>query len=233
MKPRVALYVAGRATVPGRAQGRGGRRDRSRAGLARETLLEVVDAGLERGDPVSQLGEIALENLASASLVGEARFDSPQGLKDRLVLLLEPLEAQIDRVEVPEHLLSKVGDHPGESTIHLVDPTTDGRELASDLRESLIDSQKLLTDSRELLIDSEELLVDSQELLVDSEELLIDSQELLVDLIETPPQKLEELPVLGRGHGPSLSSGSPRVQVCRILDRLAAPWPWFSAALVC
>ena len=114
-----------------------------------EALLEVVDAGLESGDAVLQLGEIALEHLAPARLIGEAGFNSAQRLKDRLVLLLEPLEAPVDFIEMLEHLLTKVGEHLCETSIHRVESAVDLRELAS--------------------------------------------------------QELDELPVLGRGHGFSLA----------------------------
>lgn len=125
--------------------------------LAPEALLDVVDAGLERGDAVPQLGEVALENLAPARLVDESCLDPPQGLDDSLVLLLEPLEPLVVLVEVPEHLVSELGE-----------PAVDFLESA------------------------------------------IDHVEPTVDLGELASQELDELPVFGRGHDPSLSQvGGP------------------------
>jgi hypothetical protein len=57
-----------------------------------------------------QLCEGALEDLTPAALVGESRLDPAQGLRDRVVLLLESLEAVVDRIEVPEDVLSQLGD---------------------------------------------------------------------------------------------------------------------------
>jgi hypothetical protein len=71
-----------------------------------EALLDVLYAGLERGHLVFQLGEVALEDRAPAELVREARLDPAQSLRDRLVLLLEPVESPVDLVEVPEHVAS-------------------------------------------------------------------------------------------------------------------------------
>jgi hypothetical protein len=101
-----------------------------------------------------QFGDVALENLAPARFVGESDLDPPQSLEDRLVLLLESLEALVDRVEVAEHLVAQLGDHLGEPTIHGVEPAIDVGELA--------------------------------------------------------PQELDELPVLCRGHGSSVSQVEDR-----------------------
>ena len=111
----------------------GSRRPELRATLASEAFLDVVDAGLELRDAVLQLGEVALENLATARLVGESCLDPPQGLKDRLVLILEPLEPLVNRIEVSEHLLSQLGEHlaePGELSIDVGElPTEELDEL--------------------------------------------------------------------------------------------------------
>src|ERR1044071_9579197 len=96
-----------------------------------ETLLEVLDPGLERGDVVLQLRKIAFDDVAPAVLVGEARLDPAQGLRDRVVLLLEPLESPIDVIEVAEHLLTQLGD----LLTQLGDLLTHLRELAGNLRE--------------------------------------------------------------------------------------------------
>src|ERR1044071_1034102 len=92
-----------------------------------ETLLEVLDPGLERGDVVLQLRKIAFDDVAPAALVGEARLDPAQGLRDRVVLLLEPLESPIDVIEVAEHLLTNLGD----LALDRVETTVDRGELAA------------------------------------------------------------------------------------------------------
>jgi hypothetical protein len=96
-------------------------------GLELETLLDLVDSGLECGDLVLQLGEITLENLPPTSLAGGSRLDPAQRLRDRLVLLLEPLKAAIDLVEVPEHLVAQ----PGDLMLQRIEAAVDGGELLS------------------------------------------------------------------------------------------------------
>ena len=98
---------------------------------------------------VLQLGEVALENLATARLVGESCLDPPLGLEDRLVLILEPLEPPVDLVEASEHRLAQLGDHLAEPEIH--------------------------------------------------------RGQLPIDVGELPTEKLDELPIFGRGHESSLS----------------------------
>ena len=95
--------------------------------LASEALFDLLDPGLERSHVLLQLREGALEDLAPAALVGEPRLDPAQGLRDRVVLLLESVEAVVDRIEVPEHVLSQLGD----PEVRLVEPAVDLGELAS------------------------------------------------------------------------------------------------------
>jgi hypothetical protein len=102
--------------------------------LTSEALLDLLDPGLERSYMLLQLCEGAIEDLAPAALVGEPRLDPAQGLCDRLVLLLESLESVIDRIEVPEHLLSQLGEaevYLVEPAVHLAEPAVDFGELAS------------------------------------------------------------------------------------------------------
>ena len=92
-----------------------------------EALLDLPDPGLERGKVSLELGEVALEDLSPAALIGEPRLDTAQRLSDRVVLLLKSVEPPVDFVEVPEHLVSKLG----ELTSHLVESAVDRSELAS------------------------------------------------------------------------------------------------------
>src|SRR5713101_4935945 len=92
-----------------------------------EALLDVLDPRLERSHMLLQLCEGALEDLAPAELVGEPRLDPAQSLRDRVVLLFESLEAVVDRIEVPEHLLSQLG----EPEVDLAEPAVDLGELRS------------------------------------------------------------------------------------------------------
>ncbi len=57
---------------------------------------------------------------------GEPRLGPAQGLGAGVVLLLESLEAVIDRIEVPEHLLAQLG----EAEVRLVEPAVDFGELS-------------------------------------------------------------------------------------------------------
>jgi len=81
-----------------------------------------------------QLREGALEDLAPAALVGDPRLDPSQGLRDRVILLLESLEAVVDLIEAPEHLLSQLDDAEirlVKPAVHLGEPAIDLGELAS------------------------------------------------------------------------------------------------------
>jgi len=102
--------------------------------LAFKALLDLLDPGLERSHVLLQLCEVALEDLAPAALVGEPGLAPAQGLRDRVVLLLEPLESAVDLIEVPEHLLSQLGEpevYLVEPAIHLAEPAVDLDELVS------------------------------------------------------------------------------------------------------
>ena len=89
-----------------------------------------------------QLGEVALEDPATARLVGESCLDPPQGLKDRLVPILELIEPSVNRIEVSAHLLSQLGDHlaePGELRVEVGElPIDAGELLTEELDEPLI-----------------------------------------------------------------------------------------------
>ena len=79
-----------------------------------------------------QLREIALDNLPPADLVSQSGLDPSQGLGDRLVLLLEPLESPVDLIEVPELIVSQLGElavHLGEPIVHPGEPAVDLGEL--------------------------------------------------------------------------------------------------------
>ena len=87
-----------------------------------------MDAGLERGDLVLQLGKITLENLSPAALAGGSRLDPAQRLRDRVIFLFEPFEAAINLVEVPEHVLTQ----PGDLTLQGIEAIVDRRELVAE-----------------------------------------------------------------------------------------------------
>ena len=146
--------------------------------LAGEPCFNILDAGLERGHLLLQIGEVAREDLALPAIVGKACLDPAQPLDDRLILLLEAFEPAVDLVEVAEHLASQFGDLPVdlvESAVDLVEAAGNVIELAVDLLEAAVD------------------LV-----------------EAAVDLGELPPEELDQLFVLARGHGPmTIPGGGP------------------------
>jgi hypothetical protein len=107
--------------------------------LASKALLDVLDAGLERGDLLLEHGEVALEDLAPAALVAEMGFDPAQRLRDRVILLLEPFEAPVDLIEVPEDLASELGHFPsqfGHLAAQLDDLTVEPDDLTANLGRS-------------------------------------------------------------------------------------------------
>lgn len=108
--------------------GRAGRRlhggRRGCPSLGSEALLDVLDAGLERGNPLLQFAKVALEDLAPPPLVSEASLDPAQSVRDRLVLLLEALESPVDLIEVPEHVASQLGELAAELTTDIVGSQT-------------------------------------------------------------------------------------------------------------
>jgi hypothetical protein len=111
--------------------------------LASEALLDLLDPGLERSHVLLQLCEGALEDLAPAALVGKARLDPAQGLRDCVVLLLESLESAVDLIEVPEYLLSQLG----EAEVYLIEPAVDFAEPLVDLAEPLVAAPPRLVSS--------------------------------------------------------------------------------------
>jgi hypothetical protein len=96
--------------------------------LTGETPLDLFDSGLQRRDVLLQLREGPFENLTPAALVGESRFDPPKSLRDRRLLLLQPLESPVDLVEVGEDVVSEFDQlpvHLGEPPIHLAKSPVD------------------------------------------------------------------------------------------------------------
>ena len=63
-------------------------------------MLDVLDAGLERGDLFLEGGEVAREDFAPAALVAEMCFDPAQRLGDCVVLLFESFAGPVNLVEV-------------------------------------------------------------------------------------------------------------------------------------
>jgi len=131
--------------------------------LASEALLDLFDPGLEPSHVLLQLCEGALEDLAPAALVGEPRFDPAQGLRDCVVLLLESLEAVVDRIEMPEYILSQLGDaevYLVEPAVHLGEPVADLGEPVADLGEPEVHLAEPAVDLGELTSQEfDELLV--------------------------------------------------------------------------
>ncbi|HMH51352.1 MAG TPA: hypothetical protein VK548_14040 [Candidatus Acidoferrum sp.] len=107
-------------------------RTAQRKRLAIETLFEVFDPDLERGDVLLQLGQITLQDLAARPFIGVARLDAAQRLRDREVLLLDPLEAPVELIEMAEHLTPQVGNlmlHAVDAPINRVEATRNFFEL--------------------------------------------------------------------------------------------------------
>jgi hypothetical protein len=100
-----------------------------------EALLDVLDAGLEGGDLLLELGKVAGQDLAPAALVGKLGFDPAQRLNDRLVFLLESFQPTIDLVEVAEHISPQIV----ETSVDRVESVVDVVESAVDLGEPAVD----------------------------------------------------------------------------------------------
>ena len=76
------------------------RRVPRRRRLPSKALLDVLNAGLERGDLFLEGGEVAREDFAPAALVAEMCFDPAQRLGDCVVLLFESFAGLVNLVEV-------------------------------------------------------------------------------------------------------------------------------------
>ena len=110
-----------------------------------DPALDFVDAGLEVGDLTPELVHAALQNLPPCHLVRHQGLDPSQPLSDRLILLLEPLEAPADLVEVPEHHTAQVAEllletcepmtYLDGASVHLDKPLVDFGEAPIDLGE--------------------------------------------------------------------------------------------------
>src|SRR5262249_49880459 len=98
--------------------------------------------------------ECALEELSATRLVGQRRFDPPERLGDRVVLLVEALQAPIDLVEVAEDFL-EARFHPllerVEALLERVEPATEDGEPAVHPIEAPIDTIEALVDGGELV----------------------------------------------------------------------------------
>ena len=186
--------------------------------LLTEAGFDGFDAGLESGRLLLQLSHAALENFPARLLVSEDRFDAAQSLNDGHVLLLEPLEATVDRIEVSEDFgakLSQLGLEP-------IEPAIDALEAGVDDSEPSVDSVEAAVDSIEPTVDSIEPTVDSIEPTVHPIEPAVDPVEAPVDPSELTLEKLDELLVLGVRHGPRVTFPGDAGQVSRIRDIVTA-----------
>jgi hypothetical protein len=99
------------------------------------------------------------------------------------MLLVEPLEAAIDLIEVAERFTMVPVDlplHLLEASIHCIESPEHGDEL---------------------LINADEPLINPDEPLINADEPLVDDHELLVDGVKSASQKLNEGLILARRHG--------------------------------
>jgi hypothetical protein len=106
------------------------------------------------------------------------------------MLLVEPLEAAIDLIEVAERFTMVPVDlplHLLEASIHCIESPEHGDEL--------------LINADELLINADEPLINPDEPLINADEPLVDDHELLVDGVKSASQKLNEGLILARRHG--------------------------------
>src|SRR5262249_33329766 len=130
-------------------------------------------------DVLSESRQIALEHLAARPLVDQTALDPAKCLRDRLVFLLEALQAAVDLVEVSEDFGAELVEPPiqrVEPLVHRVEPPVHGCE-------SLVDDGKALVDGLEALIDGVEALIDARKALA---------------------EESDELRILGRRHARSL-----------------------------
>ncbi len=177
--------------------------------LAGEPRFNILDAELERRHLLLQLGQIAREDLAPTALAGEAGLDPAQPLSDRMVLLLEAFEPAVDFIEVAEHLAPQLGDLP----VDLVEPEVDLVESAGNEVEAAVDLLEAVVDLLEAVVDLLEAVVDLLDAVVDLLDAVIDLLEAVVDVGELPPEELDQLFVLGRGHGLMTTPGEGETQV--------------------
>jgi hypothetical protein len=61
-------------------------------GLPAQPALDVADARLQQRDVLLERRQVTLENLPPPALVCQRRLDPAQLLRDRVVLLLQPLQ---------------------------------------------------------------------------------------------------------------------------------------------
>src|SRR5262249_51850551 len=119
-----------------------------------QALLDVLDARGEHGDILPERRQIALEHLAPRPLVDQTALDAAERLRDRLVFLLEALQAAVDLVEVSEHFGPKRVEltlEGVEAPIHSVEAPIDHREPLIHPLEPLIDRVEALIDGRKAL----------------------------------------------------------------------------------
>jgi hypothetical protein len=66
-----------------------------------KSRFDVLDAGLDRGDLGPELGDVPFGDLPPAAIVGECGLAASEGLGDRLIFVVEPIGAPVDRDEAP------------------------------------------------------------------------------------------------------------------------------------
>ena len=113
-------------------------------------MLERLNPDPKRSDVLLEGREVVLEDFPAAALVSQGRLDATQRLRDQQVLLMQPLDPAVQRVEVAEDL--------AESVVHLLleraDPLVELEDMAGELMDLAIHPVESLIDVGEPLIDA-------------------------------------------------------------------------------
>ena len=97
-----------------------------RSGLLPEASFEFSDPRLDRGHLTFEIGDALFDDLATPLLVRQQGLDAAQRLRDRVVFLLEPVEAAVELVEMTEN----VGSEVAQLGLEPIEAAVDLRELA-------------------------------------------------------------------------------------------------------
>ena len=90
--------------------------------LIAQAGFQLGNPCLDRGHLPLEIGDALLDDLTAALLVSEKTFDAAQRLRDRVVFLLEPIEAAIDLIEMAENVgseITQLGLEPIEAAVDL------------------------------------------------------------------------------------------------------------------
>lgn len=169
------------------------------SGSSPRALLELRNARLKILDLLLEIRHHALQDLTPRRLVSEKGLDPTEGRHDRVIFLLQPLEAPVQLIKVRQHV--------PELLVDGLEPLIQRREPAVQVKDKI---HKALVYRHEALVHRVKALIHRVEPLIHCVEALIHRVEVVVDRVEAPAQGLPALTGY-RGHPARQDAGEAPV----------------------